>query len=122
MAGAIATSKRFFATAACDKAFASLYTAGPSKDSATGKPLAAPKDFSALKPLLEGDLAGHEPVVEDDGTHYVVGVLFPRRDLARKLVGAWQDKNPKTTPAVFCHEPAAFATGEIPKPPVRKPK
>jgi hypothetical protein len=115
MAGAIATSGHFFATAACDKAFAQLGLVAPRLD-AQGKVIPPPKEFPALKPLLEGDLAGYEPVVEDAGGSYRIGVLFPRRDLARKLVAAYQDAFPQAPAAgVFCHDPVAM--GEAAKPP-----
>jgi hypothetical protein len=116
MSGTIATSKHFFATAACDKVFASLYALGPSKDPATGKPTEVPKDFSALKPLFEGELAGLQPIVEDDGTQLYVGAVAPSRELGRKLVAAYQERSadhegsshaqsPGVLPSVFCHEP-----------------
>ncbi len=104
MAGMIATNKRFFATAACDKVYAHLYTLGPSKD-ASGKAAAVPKDFSALAPVFEGELAGLQPVVEDDGANLYVGVPVPSRDVGRRLLAAYEEKNPKATPNLFCHEP-----------------
>jgi hypothetical protein len=107
MAGMIATNGRFFATAACDKVWVQLRTLGPSKD-ASGKPVTVPKDFAALKPLLQGDLAGLAPVVEDDGGVLTLGVLAPTRELGRKLLAAYTEANPHETPLIFCHEPLAL--------------
>ncbi len=109
MAGTIASSGRFFATAACDKVFVSLYVLGPSRD-AKGQPAAIPKDFGALKPVLVGELSGLAPVVEDDGAELHVGVVAPSREVGRKLVTAYLEQHPEhekgPAPSVFCHEPA----------------
>jgi hypothetical protein len=119
MAGTIASSGRFFATAACDKVWVELRTLGPSRDAA-GKPIAPPKDFPALKPLLVGDLASLAPTVEDDGKDLVLGVLAPTRELGRKLLSALGEASPREggprppnpaptePPFIVCHEPAAL--------------
>jgi hypothetical protein len=110
MAGTIATSKRFFATAACERVFVSLYDIGPSKDPVTGKPADVPKDLAGpLKPVLTGELAGLAPIADDDGTTVHVGVVAPSREIGRRLVAAYQEKNPRSAPGLFCHEPGAGA-------------
>jgi hypothetical protein len=114
MAGSLSSHKRFFATAACDKVYVDVAALGPSKDPVTGKAAAVPKRFPALDPLLAGDFASLAPVVEDDGTQLHVGVPVPSRDLGRKLVAAYQEKNPGSTPALFCHDP--IVAGETAKP------
>ena len=105
MSGMITTNRRFFATSACDKVYAHLYTIGPSKDPATGKPTEVPKSFAALKPVFEGELASLLPIVEDDGANLYVGVPVPSLEVGRKLFAAYHEKNPKTASNLFCHEP-----------------
>jgi hypothetical protein len=105
MAEAVASNRRWIATDACDKVYAHLTTLGPSKDPATGKPADAPKGFSALKPVFDGELAGLQPIVEDDGAHLYIGVPVPSLEVGKKLLAAYREKNPKATPSLFCHEP-----------------
>jgi hypothetical protein len=105
MAGALAAGKHFFATAACDKVYVELVVLGSSKDPATGKPAAIPKKFPSLDPILTGDLAGLAPIVEDDGDHLHLGVAAPNREIGRRLVAAYQDQNPGSSPALSCREP-----------------
>lgn len=106
MAGALAAGKGFFATAACDHVWVEIAVLGPSKDPATGKPAAVPKKLPALEPVLTGELADLAPVVEDDGSQLHLGIPTPSRDLGRRLVAAYQEKNPGTAPNLSCHEPA----------------
>ncbi len=108
MSGMIAANHRFFATPACDKVYAHLYTLGPSKDPATGKPTEVPKSFDALKPVFEGELKGLAPVVEDDGAYLYVGVPVPSLEVGHKLLAAYHEKNPKTASNLFCHEPVTI--------------
>jgi hypothetical protein len=110
MAGSIASSRRFFATSACDKVFVNLYLVGPSKASKLGPPASIPKDFAALKPVFEGELAGLQPVVvEEDETDLYVGVQAPSREIGRRLLAAYLEKNPgverSATTGVFCEDP-----------------
>jgi hypothetical protein len=118
MAGALASGKHFFATAACDKVFVEISVLGPSKDPATGKPAAVPKKFASLDAILTGDLAGFAPVVDDDGDHLHLGVPVPSRDVGRRLAAAYQDQNPGSSPTLSCYEPAGKpATGAGAAPP-----
>lgn len=98
MSGMTSSNRRFFATAACDKVYAHLYTLGASKDP-------VPKDFSALKPVFDGELASLAPIVEDDGAHLFVGVPVPSLEVGHELLAAYHEKNPKVTSNLFCHEP-----------------
>jgi hypothetical protein len=106
MAGAMATHGRFFATAACEKVYVDLEVLGPASHPGVGKRAEAPKDFARLKPLFQDEFASLQPVLEDDGASFHVGVVVPSRDVGRRLMAAYQEKNPKAKPNLFCHEPA----------------
>jgi hypothetical protein len=106
MAGATATFGRFFATSACDKVFVDLEVLAPASAPGIGKRAEIPKDFPWLKALLQEEFARLQPVLEDDGVALHVGVPVPSRDVGRRLMAAYQEKNPKAKPNLFCHEPA----------------
>ncbi len=105
MSGMIASNRRFFATAACDKVYAHLYTLGPSKD-ATGKAATVPKALRRCSsPSSRASSRASRPSSRTTARTSTWASPCRAVEVGRKLLAAYHEKNPKTASNLFCHEP-----------------
>jgi hypothetical protein len=100
---------RWLATPFCKSVYAMLATLGPSG----GK---APESYAPLTDALRGapDLVkGATYVVDDNGASLFVGAKAPSVEIGEKIIAAFQAKNPKAMPVLYCHEPRVVGTLKV---------